>query len=67
MGTELYVVVSQFGTVLTVPGPEDKARTAKATIDAEKYGPHLVKPVHEVAGNRLHATLPKKLLTRFLR
>jgi hypothetical protein len=67
MGTELYVVVGQFGTVLTEPGPEDKARVAKAAMDAEKYGPHLVKPVHEVAGNRVHATLPKNLLSRFQR
>jgi len=67
MGTELYVVVGQFGTVLTEPGPEDTARCAKAVMDAEKYGPHLVKPVHEVSGNRVHATLAKNLLTRYQR
>ena len=67
MGTELYVVVGQFGTVLTEPGPENKALSAKAIMDAERYGPHTVKPVQEVAGNRVHATLPKNLLARFCR
>jgi len=67
IGTELYVVVGQFGTVLTEPGPEDLARSAKAAMDAEKYGPHLVKPVHEVAENTVHSTLPKNLLARFRR
>ena len=67
METELFVVVGQFGTVLTKPGPEDLARSAKAAMDAEKYGPHLVKPVHEVAENTVHSTLPKNLLARFRR
>jgi hypothetical protein len=67
IGTELYVVVGQFGTVLTEPGPDDKAFSAKTILDAEKYGPHMVKPVAEVAGNRVHATLPQNMLTPFRR
>ena len=66
MGTELYAVVGQFGAVLG-SGPEDFALSAKAILDAQKYGPFAVKPVHEVAENTVHATLPKYFLARFRR
>ena len=67
MGTEFYVVVGQFGAVLTEPGPEDLALSAKTILGAEKYGPFAVKPVHEAAENTVHATLPNKFLARFRR
>jgi|TARA_B100000315_G_scaffold259012_1_gene313206 hypothetical protein len=66
-GTELYVVVGQFGTVMTEPGPEKKAKSAKAVMEATNYGPYTVKQVHEVADNLVHSTLPKNLLAKFRR
>ena len=36
---ELYVVVGQFGMVMSAPVSMQSARDAKAALDAEKYGP----------------------------
>jgi len=63
--TELYVVVGQFGTVMSVPDSMQTAKDTKATLDAEKYGPHYVKPVIEAAQSLIHASLPQNLLSAY--
>ncbi|MDP6429110.1 MAG: hypothetical protein QGH73_12600 [Rhodospirillales bacterium] len=52
---------------MTEPGPEKKAKSAKAVMEATNYGPYTVKQVHEVADNLVHSTLPKNLLAKFRR
>ena len=59
---ELYVVVGQFGTVMGPPVSMQLANAAKAALDAEKYGPHYVKPVIEAAESLIYASLPQNLL-----
>ena len=39
----------------------------ESVLEAENYGPYTVKPVHEVAENLVHSTLPKDLLSRVFR
>ena len=62
---ELYVVVGQFGTVMSAPVSMQSARDAKAQLDAEKYGPHTVTPVIKAAQCLIHASLPQNLLADY--
>ncbi len=65
MDTEIYVVVGQFGTVMSAPISKQSAWDAKAVLDAEKYGPHNVKPVIGAAESLIHASLPQNLLAAY--
>ena len=58
---ELYVVVGQFGTVMSAPVSMQSANAAKAALNSEKYGPYYVKPVIEAAESLIHASLPQIL------
>jgi hypothetical protein len=65
MDTEIYLVVGQFGTVMSAPISKQSAWDAKAVLDAEKYDPHTVTPVIEAALCLIRASLPRSLLAAY--